>query len=429
MKWISRFKPLHMQVLLGVILGCVFGLVSPASAVHYKPVADAFVKLISMLISPIIFCTIVVGIGSMNDLKRIGRVGFVALLYFEVVTTLALVIGLVVVNWIKPGVGMHANAATLDVSSIAMYTTAAKKLSVLDYLMNLIPTTLPGALVSGEILQVVLVAILVGVALASIGEKGKKLTELLEIISKVMMAIVGMVVRLAPLAAFAAIAFVVGKYGSRSLLSLASLMLCVIVTMALFIIFVLGGILRLNKFRLWPLIKYLKEEILLVLGTSSSETALPGLMAKMEGLGCAKPVVGLVVPAGYSFNLDGTSIYLTMAAVFIAQATDTPLTLWQQIVMLFVLMLASKGAAAVTGGGFVTLSATLASTQTVPVAGLTLVLGIDRFMSLARAMVNLIGNAVAVLAIASWENAIDRDQANRVLNTEPITEEVAPFSD
>ena len=278
-------------------------------------------------------------------------------------------------------------------------------------------------------MQVVLVAILVGVALASIGEKGKKLTELLEIISKVMMAIVGMVVRLAPLAAFAAIAFVVGKYGSRSLLSLASLMLCVIVTMALFIIFVLGGILRLNKFRLWPLIKYLKEEILLVLGTSSSETALPGLMAKMEGLGCAKPVVGLVVPAGYSFNLDGTSIYLTMAAVFIAQATDTPLTLWQQIVMLFVLMLASKGAAAVTGGGFVTLSATLASTQTVPVAGLTLVLGIDRFMSLARAMVNLIGNAVAVLAIASWENAIDRDQANRVLNTEPLTEEVAPFSD
>jgi len=409
-----------MQVLLGVILGCIFGLISPAHAVYYKPVADAFIRLISMLISPIIFCTIVVGIGSMHNLKQIGRVGFIALVYFEVVTTLALVIGLVVVNWVKPGVGVHANSATLDVSSIATYTAAAKKLSVIDYIMNLIPTTLPGALVSGEILQVVLVAILVGIALASLGEKGKKLTELLDIISKVMMAIVGIVVRLAPLAAFAAIAFVVGKYGSRSLMSLASLMLCVIITMVLFVVFILGTILRLNKFRLWPLLKYLKEEILLVLGTSSSETALPGLMAKMEGLGCAKPVVGLVVPAGYSFNLDGTSIYLTMAAIFIAQATDTPLSLWQQIVMLFVLMLASKGAAAVTGGGFVTLSATLASTQTVPVAGLTLVLGIDRFMSLARALVNLIGNAVAVLAIASWEKEIDRDKANRILSSKAL---------
>ena len=420
MKIISRFKPLHMQVLLGVILGCIFGLISPAHAVYYKPVADAFIRLISMLISPIIFCTIVVGIGSMHNLKQIGRVGFIALVYFEVVTTLALVIGLVVVNWVKPGVGVHANSATLDVSSIATYTAAAKKLSVIDYIMNLIPTTLPGALVSGEILQVVLVAILVGIALASLGEKGKKLTELLDIISKVMMAIVGIVVRLAPLAAFAAIAFVVGKYGSRSLMSLASLMLCVIITMVLFVVFILGTILRLNKFRLWPLLKYLKEEILLVLGTSSSETALPGLMAKMEGLGCAKPVVGLVVPAGYSFNLDGTSIYLTMAAIFIAQATDTPLSLWQQIVMLFVLMLASKGAAAVTGGGFVTLSATLASTQTVPVAGLTLVLGIDRFMSLARALVNLIGNAVAVLAIASWEKELDRDKANRILSSKAL---------
>ncbi len=368
-----------------------------------------------MLISPIIFCTIVVGIGSMSDLKRIGRVGLIALLYFEVITTLALVIGLVVVNWIKPGVGMHANVAALDVSTIAMYTTAAKKLSALDYFMNLIPKTFLGALVSGEILQVLLVAILTGVALAGMGEKGKKLTDMLEVISKVMMRIVGIVVQLAPLAAFAAIAFVVGKYGSRSLLALLSLMVCVIITMIAFIVLVLGTVLRLNRFRLWPLIKYLKEEIILVLGTSSSETALPGLMAKMESLGCAKPVVGLVVPAGYSFNLDGTSIYLTMAAVFIAQATDTPLTIWQQIVMLLVLMLASKGAAAVTGGGFVTLSATLASTQTVPVAGLTLVLGIDRFMSLARAIVNLIGNAVAVLAISSWEKELDRAKANNIL--------------
>ncbi len=415
MRWISRFKPLHIQVLVGVIVGCLYGLFFPASAVNYKFIADAFVSLISMLISPIIFCTIVVGIGSMSDLKRIGRVGLIALLYFEVITTLALVIGLVVVNWIKPGVGMHANVAALDVSTIAMYTTAAKKLSALDYFMNLIPKTFLGALVSGEILQVLLVAILTGVALAGMGEKGKKLTDMLEVISKVMMRIVGIVVQLAPLAAFAAIAFVVGKYGSRSLLALLSLMVCVIITMIAFIVLVLGTVLRLNRFRLWPLIKYLKEEIILVLGTSSSETALPGLMAKMESLGCAKPVVGLVVPAGYSFNLDGTSIYLTMAAVFIAQATDTPLTIWQQIVMLLVLMLASKGAAAVTGGGFVTLSATLASTQTVPVAGLTLVLGIDRFMSLARAIVNLIGNAVAVLAISSWEKELDRAKANNIL--------------
>jgi len=415
MRWISRFKPLHIQVLVGVIVGCLYGLFFPASAVNYKFIADAFVSLISMLISPIIFCTIVVGIGSMSDLKRIGRVGLIALLYFEVITTLALVIGLVVVNWIKPGVGMHANVAALDVSTIAMYTTAAKKLSALDYFMNLIPKTFLGALVSGEILQVLLVAILTGVALAGMGEKGKKLTDMLEVISKVMMRIVGIVVQLAPLAAFAAIAFVVGKYGSRSLLALLSLMVCVIITMIAFIVLVLGTVLRLNRFRLWPLIKYLKEEIILVLGTSSSETALPGLMAKMESLGCAKPVVGLVVPAGYSFNLDGTSIYLTMAAVFIAQATDTPLTIWQQIVMLLVLMLASKGAAAVTGGGFVTLSATLASTQTVPVAGLTLVLGIDRFMSLARAIVNLIGNAVAVLAISSWEKELDQAKANNIL--------------
>jgi aerobic C4-dicarboxylate transport protein len=415
MRWISHFKPLHIQVLIGVILGCLYGLFFPVTAVNYKFIADAFVSLISMLISPIIFCTIVVGIGSMSDLKRIGRVGLIALLYFEVITTLALVIGLVVVNWIKPGVGMHANVAALDVSSIAMYTTAAKKLSALDYFMNLIPKTFLGALVSGEILQVLLIALLTGVALAGLGEKGKMLTDMLEVVSKVMMRIVGIVVKLAPLAAFAAIAFVVGKYGSRSLLALLSLMGCVIITMIAFIVLVLGTVLRLNRFRLWPLIKYLKEEIILVLGTSSSETALPGLMAKMESLGCAKPVVGLVVPAGYSFNLDGTSIYLTMAAVFIAQATDTPITIWQQIVMLLVLMLASKGAAAVTGGGFVTLSATLASTQTVPVAGLTLVLGIDRFMSLARAIVNLIGNAVAVLAISSWEKELDRAKADILL--------------
>jgi aerobic C4-dicarboxylate transport protein len=381
-----------------------------------RPIADVFVKLVSMLIGPIVFCTITLGIGSMSDLRKVGRVGLTALIYFEAVTTFALFIGLVVVNTVKPGAGMHVNAASLDASAVSAYTAAAKRLSVSEYLMNIVPGSLPGALVSSEILQVLFVSILVGVALASLGEEAKPFLAIVEIVYKAMMRIVGYVVRLAPLAAFASIAFVVGKYGVRSIESLASLMLCVFGTLALFVAFVLGWILRLNGFRLWPFLRYIKEEIWLVVGTSSSESALPGIMVKMEQLGCSKSVVGLVIPAGYSFNLDGTSIYLTMAAVFIAQATDTPLNLGAQVAMLLVLMLASKGAAAVSGGGFVTLSATIASTGSMPVAGLTLVLGVDRFMSLARALVNLIGNGVAVIAISCWEKEIDREKALRVLS-------------
>ncbi|MDB6169397.1 MAG: sodium:dicarboxylate symporter [Verrucomicrobia bacterium] len=414
------FRHLFVQVLVAVVLGGICGHLWPAFGASLKPVADAFIKLVTMLISPIIFCTIVVGIGSMTDLKKVGRVGLKALIYFEVVTTLALAIGLVVVNVVKPGAGIHANAALMDTSSLGTILTPAKKLTLVDYLMNVIPTTLPGALTSGEILQVLLVATLCGAALVQLGPKGRPLTEFLETAFKVLMGVVSIIVKLAPIAAFAAIAFTVGKFGLKSLTALASLMTCVYATMAVFIVVVLGGLLRLSGLGLWRFVRYLREELVLVLGTSSSETALPGLIAKMENLGCSKPLVGLVVPAGYSFNLDGTSIYLTMAAVFIAQATDTPLSLGPQIGILMVLLLTSKGAAAVTGGGFVTLSATLASTQTIPVAGLTLILGIDRFMSQARAITNLIGNAVAVVTIATWEGEFDRVRARNVLAGEPL---------
>jgi aerobic C4-dicarboxylate transport protein len=413
-------RHLFVQVLIAVVLGGICGYFWPAFGASLKPIADGFIRLITMLISPIIFCTIVVGIGSMSDLKKVGRVGFKALIYFEAVTTLALVIGLVVVNLVKPGAGIHANAATLDTGAIGSYLSPAKKLTIVDYLLNIIPTTLPGALTSGEILQVLLVATLCGAALVQLGPKGRPVTEFLETSFKVLMGVVAMVVKLAPLAAFAAIAFTVGKFGLKSLTALASLMSCMYLTMVVFIVVVLGGLLRLSGLRLWRFVRYLREELVLVLGTSSSETALPGLIAKMENLGCSKPLVGLVVPAGYSFNLDGTSIYLTMAAVFIAQATDTPLTLSAQVGMLMVLLLTSKGAAAVTGGGFVTLSATLAATQTVPVAGLTLILGIDRFMSQARAITNLIGNAVAVVTIATWEKEFDSHRARQILAGEPL---------
>lgn len=411
----KHLRHLYVQVLIAVVLGGVCGHLWPVFSAELKPLADVFIKLVTMLISPIIFCTIVVGIGSLTEMKKVGRVGFKALFYFEAITTLALVIGLGVVNLVQPGAGIHANVAQLDASSVASYVGTAKEQSVVGHLLKIIPTTLPGALTSGEILQVLLVSILAGVALVRLGPQGRPVIDLLETLFKMLMGILSIIVKLAPLAAFAAIAFTVGKFGLHSLKALASLMACVYLTMAVFIVVILGAMLRLCGVGLWRFLRYLREEIFLVLGTSSSETALPGLIAKLENLGCSKPVVGLVVPTGYSFNLDGTSIYLTMAAVFIAQATDTPLSLWEQIVMLAVLMLTSKGAAAVTGGGFVTLSATLASTHTVPVAGLTLLLGIDRFMSEARALTNLIGNAVAVVVVATWEKEFDHARAARVL--------------
>lgn len=406
---------LYLQVLLAIVLGVAVGHFHPGFGESLKPLGDAFIKLIKMLIGPIIFTTVVSGIGGMGDLKAVGRVGLKALIYFEGVTTLALVIGLVVANVVAPGAGMHAAAATLDAGAVAQYTKAAQNLTPTQQLLHIIPDTFVGAFVGGEVLQVLVVALLFGVALTSLGKAGHSIIELCHDVSKVFFRIVQIVSRVAPLAAFGAMAFTIGKYGLGSLKSLAGLMACVYLTCFLFVAVVLGTIARACGFSLWKILRYIREELLIVIGTSSSESALPGLMAKMEKAGCRPSVVGVVVPSGYSFNLDGTCIYLTMAALFIAQATDTPLSLAQQLSLLAVLLLTSKGAAGVTGSGFITLAATLAATGTVPVAGMALILGVDRFMSEARAITNFIGNTVATLVIAKWDGALDSSRAQEVL--------------
>ena len=406
---------LYLQVLLAIVLGVAVGHFHPGFGESLKPLGDAFIKLIKMLIGPIIFTTVVSGIGGMGDLKAVGRVGLKALIYFEGVTTLALVIGLVVANVVAPGAGMHAAAATLDAGAVAQYTKAAQNLTPTQQLLHIIPDTFVGAFVGGEVLQVLVVALLFGVALTSLGKAGHSIIELCHDVSKVFFRIVQIVSRVAPLAAFGAMAFTIGKYGLGSLKSLAGLMACVYLTCFLFVTVVLGTIARACGFSLWKILRYIREELLIVIGTSSSESALPGLMAKMEKAGCRPSVVGVVVPSGYSFNLDGTCIYLTMAALFIAQATDTPLSLAQQLSLLAVLLLTSKGAAGVTGSGFITLAATLAATGTVPVAGMALILGVDRFMSEARAITNFIGNTVATLVIAKWDGALDSSRAQEVL--------------
>jgi aerobic C4-dicarboxylate transport protein len=400
---------LYLQVLVAIVVGIAVGHFHPEFGASLKPLGDAFIKLIKMLIGPIIFTTVVSGIGGMGDLKAVGRVGLKALIYFEGVTTLALIIGLAVANALTPGAGMHASAASLDAGAVAQYTQAAQKLTTTQQLLHIIPDTFVGAFVGGEVLQVLVVALLFGVALTSLGTTGHPIIQLCHDISKVFFRIVQIVSRVAPLAAFGAMAFTIGKYGLGSLKSLAGLMACVYLTCFLFVVVVLGGIARACGFSLWKILRHIREELLIVIGTSSSESALPGLMAKMERAGCRPSVVGVVVPSGYSFNLDGTCIYLTMAALFIAQATDTPLSLPQQLSLLAVLLLTSKGAAGVTGSGFITLAATLAATGTVPVAGMALILGVDRFMSEARAITNFIGNTVATLVIAKWDGAYTPD--------------------
>jgi aerobic C4-dicarboxylate transport protein len=400
---------LYLQVLVAIVVGVAVGHFHPEFGSSLKPLGDAFIKLIKMLIGPIIFTTVVSGIGGMGDLKAVGRVGLKALIYFEGVTTLALVIGLVVANALTPGAGMHASAASLDAGAVVQYTQAAQKLTTTQQLLHIIPDTFVGAFVGGEVLQVLVVALLFGVALTSLGTTGHPIIQLCHDISKVFFRIVQIVSRVAPLAAFGAMAFTIGKYGLGSLKSLAGLMACVYLTCFLFVVVILGGIARACGFSLWKILRHIREELLIVIGTSSSESALPGLMAKMERAGCRPSVVGVVVPSGYSFNLDGTCIYLTMAALFIAQATDTPLSLAQQLSLLAVLLLTSKGAAGVTGSGFITLAATLSATGTVPVAGMALILGVDRFMSEARAITNFIGNSVATLVIAKWDGAYAPD--------------------
>ena len=355
------YSHLYFQVLVAIAIGVALGYFYPATAETMKPLGDGFIKLIKMMIAPIIFTTVVVGIAKIGDMKEVGRVGLKALIYFELVSSLALTIGLVVVNVVRPGAGVNADVSTLDTKAIESYATSAKSLSTVGMLLHIIPESAVGAFAGGEILQVLLFSVLFGLALARLGENGRKLIDLIDQLSHVLFNVIGIIMRVAPLGAFGAMAFTIGKYGVGTLADLVKLMACVYLTCVLFVAVVLGTIARLAGFRLWPFLKYIKEEILIVLGTSSSEAVLPRMIIKMENVGCAKPVVGLVIPTGYSFNLDGTSIYLTMAAMFIAQATNVPLNLWQQLSILGVLLLTSKGAAAVTGGGFITLAATLSA--------------------------------------------------------------------
>jgi aerobic C4-dicarboxylate transport protein len=417
--------PLYFQVLIAIAIGAILGFVAPSYGAAMKPLGDGFIKLVKMLIAPVVFTTVVVGIAHMGAMRDVGRVGLRAILYFEVVSTLALAIGLVVVNVLQPGAGIGFNPALADPKAVAAYTSGSQHLSTTEFILNIIPDTVIGAFARGEILQVLLFSILFGLALLRAGERVQPLVKIIAQCSDALFEIVGLIMRLAPIGAFGAMAFTVGEYGIGTLLSLGKLMLGVYVTCALFIGVVLGGIVAACGFSLFRFLRYISEEILIVLGTSSSESALPRLMRKLEHLGCAKPVVGLVVPTGYSFNLDGTSIYMTMAAIFVAQAAGVDLSLRQELGLLGVLLLTSKGAAAVTGGGFVTLAATLAVFPTIPVAGLTLLVGVDRFMSEARSITNLIGNAVATLVVARWEGAIDMDRARQILQMAPADREVS----
>jgi aerobic C4-dicarboxylate transport protein len=411
----SPFKSLYVQVLIGIIAGVIFGFVSPERAAAMRPLGDGFIKLVKMLIAPIVFSTVVVGIAHMGAMREVGRIGLRALVYFEVVSTLALVIGLIVVNVLQPGSGLAIHPESLDMNAVSAYTSASRQLTTVDFLLNVIPNTIVDAFAKGEILQVLLFSVLFGLAALSLGERVAPLVTVLEQVSRALFAIVAMVMRLAPLGAFGAMAFTVGRYGVGTLVSLGTLMAGVYVTCLLFVFVVLGTIARLTGFSLIRFLKYISEEILIVLGTSSSESALPKIMEKLERLGCPKPVVGLVVPTGYSFNLDGTSIYMTMAALFVAQASGVHLSFGQQLSVLGILLLTSKGAAAVTGAGFITLAATLSAFPQIPAAGLALLLGVDRFMSEARAITNLIGNAVATMAVARWDGSLDLVRANRVL--------------
>jgi aerobic C4-dicarboxylate transport protein len=404
------YKVLYVQVLFAIIVGVLLGIYDPGIATAMKPLGDGFVKLIKMIIAPVIFCTVVAGIAGMQDMKKVGRVGGKALLYFEIVSTFALAIGLLVANVIKPGSGFNVNAATLDTHSIAQYTDKTKSLTTVDFLMNIIPNTFVDAFAKGEILQVLLIAILFGFALSMLGERGRPLTRFIDDLSHAIFGVVNIIMKAAPIGAFGAMAFTIGKYGVKSLIPLASLVGSFYLTCFLFVAIVLGTIARLTGFSIFRFLAYIKEELLIVLGTSSSESALPALMRKLEKMGCPKSVVGLVVPTGYSFNLDGTNIYMTMAALFVAQATNTELTLTQELTILGVAMLTSKGASGITGAGFITLAATLAVVPTIPVAGMTLILGIDKFMSECRALTNIIGNGVATVVVSKWEGELDKER-------------------
>lgn len=411
------FSSLYFQVLLAITLGVFLGHVYPELGADMKPLGDGFVKLIKMIIAPVIFCTVVTGIAGMESMKAVGKTGAIALLYFEVVSTIALIIGLCVVNLLQPGDGMNVDPAALDASAISAYAEQAKSQGIIAFLLDIIPGSVIGAFASGNILQVLLFAVLFGFSLHHIGEKGQVIFGVIDSFSKVIFGIINMIMRLAPVGAFGAMAFTIGKYGVGSLVQLGQLIACFYLTCLFFIFIVLGSIAKASGFSILRFISYIREELLIVLGTSSSESVLPRMLDKMEKLGCQKSVVGLVIPTGYSFNLDGTSIYLTMAAIFIAQATNTPLDLFQQITLLVVLLISSKGAAGVTGSGFIVLAATISAVGHLPLAGLALILGIDRFMSEARALTNLIGNGVATVVVAKYCKQLDEKKMDAVLGS------------
>ena len=413
-RWYSH---LYVQVLVAIVAGVLVGQFAPATGEALKPLGDMFIKLVKMVIAPVIFLTIVTGIAGMRDLGSVGRVAGKAFAYFFFFSTLALVIGMAVANVVRPGEGMNIDPATLDASKVADYAAKAHENTIIGFLNAMVPETFVASLTQGNILQVLVVAILFGVALAQVGERGERLLGILEDVSVAFFKLVGIVMKVAPLGAFGAMAFTIGKYGLHSLAHLAALVGTFYLTSALFVLVVLGVVARLAGFSIFRLIGYLKAELLLVLGTSSSESALPGLIEKMEKAGCPKAIVGLVVPTGYSFNLDGTNIYMTLAALFIAQACNVDLTLGQQLLLLGVAMLSSKGAAGVTGAGFITLAATLSIVPSVPVAGMALILGVDRFMSECRSLTNFIGTAVATIIVARWEGSLDRDQLDAALHS------------
>lgn len=410
------YKQLWIQVLIAMVLGVLIGHFYPGIGTLMQPLGDGFIKLIRLLIAPIIFCTVILGIAKMDDMSRVGRVAIKGLLYFEVMTTIALVVGLVVVNLWQPGSGMHINASNLDTASIQKYVVQGHEAGIIPFLMNIIPNTMVGAMAEGNILQVLLISVIFGCVLARLGPVGKPVVDMLDGFSKVFFGMVALVMWAAPIGAFGAIAFTVGKYGAGALLSLGNLLACFYVTCLIFIFLVLGPICKLCGFSLFKLMRYLREEILVCLATTSSESVLPRMLVKMEQLGCKASVVGLIIPTGYSFNLDGTCLYLASVTIFLAQATSTPLDLTHQLILLGVLLLTSKGAAGVAGAAFVVLAATLSTVGTIPVASVALILGVHRLLSEGLTPTNLIGNAVATIVISKWEKALDMDQLHRVLN-------------
>lgn len=410
------YKVLYVQVIVAILLGILLGHFYPDVGESFKPLGDGFIKIVKMIIAPVIFLTVVTGIAGMNNMKAVGTVAGKSMVYFLTFSTIALIIGLIVANIIRPGDGLNISPASLDASKVESYVAKAHDSSIVGFLMNIIPETVVSPLVNGNILQVLFVSVVFGIALASIGTRGEPVLKFLQNFSEPVFKMVGMLMKLAPIGAFGAMAFTIGKYGISSISNLVLLVLTFYITSLLFVLVVLGAVAKYNGFSILSLIKYIKDELWLVLGTSSSEAALPSLMRKMENIGCKKSVVGLVIPTGYSFNLDGTNIYMTMAALFIAQATGIDLSLTEQITLLLVAMISSKGAAGVTGAGFITLAATLSVVPSVPVAGMALILGIDRFMSECRALTNLVGNACACIVVARWENALDKERMNDVFS-------------